>query len=298
MACRLKKELADVEFRIAQGLDRCDQFSHDSRLLHYRHSRDRSKSLFLDDDDFEAPLDFYSRALKGNDDVTHIFFSCYSDQQYAWFAETIRDMPSVTSISVRNLQRLPPIRRDTPLFIGDYDHSQSLETFLNNDPSLARIRDTFVFMQYSNHWTIAVSFIGPSSGNLRLRLKHLARRPDINLHPISDSSSLLSFMPNIRNNLILQTSSYGYVLQDLQLLDGDGNPYAQPSQRNIQATEFDTHRMPDHPESWNFDALRTLDDCQSRDSEPQQESPSSGHDDLLADTNPVVAAANDVNLIE
>jgi hypothetical protein len=33
MACRLKKELEDVEFRIAQGLDLSDQFFDDEQLL-------------------------------------------------------------------------------------------------------------------------------------------------------------------------------------------------------------------------------------------------------------------------
>jgi hypothetical protein len=276
MARRLKKELAYVEFRISQGLDRCDQFFDDEQLLKCRHSR--SKSLYLDRYHFKAPLDIYSRALKGNDDVIHIDFYCYSDQEYAWFAETIRDMPSLTSIWVNNdPQRLPPIQRDTPLFINDYDHSQSLNTFLNNNQSLARTRDTFVFMQYTlRSWTIAVSFIGPSSGNLRLRLNHRARRPDItltvlstsftltilesitiddiNLHPDGSSSSLLSFTPNIRNNLILQTSSLKdsdyYTLRDLQLLDEHGNPYhGQHSQPIIPAIEFDTRSTPDNRKS-------------------------------------------------
>jgi hypothetical protein len=271
MARRLKKELADVEFRISQGSDSCDQFFDNNQLLRCRHSR--SKSLFLDGFDFKAPLDFYSRALKGNDDVIHIDFDCYSDhdQLYARVAETIRDMPSVTSIKVNDPQRLPPIQRDTPLFIYDR-HSLSLEAFLNSDQSLARTRDMFVFMQHTDRWTIAVSFVGPSSGSLIFRLKHRAHRPDItltvtgtsftlsihesitiddiNLHPDGSSSSLLSFTPNIRNNFIFQVSERGYSLHDLQLLDGDGNPYCQPSRGNIQA-EPDALGMPgpDHHES-------------------------------------------------
>jgi hypothetical protein len=42
-----------------------------------------------------------------------------SDPKYAWFAETICDLPSVTSIVGFNRQRLQPIQRDTPLFIDD-----------------------------------------------------------------------------------------------------------------------------------------------------------------------------------
>jgi hypothetical protein len=122
---------------------------------------------------------------------------------------------------------------------------------------------------------IAVSFVGPSSGNLILKLKHRAHRPDItltalgtsftlpipesiaideiNLHPDGDSASLLSFMPNTRNNLIFQASSawssYDYTLQDLQLLDEHRNLYGQPPQRDIPATELDALRAPDNRES-------------------------------------------------
>jgi hypothetical protein len=318
MARRLKKELADVEFRTAQGLDRCDHFFDDAQLLECRHSR--SKSLVLDIHRFQAPLHFYSRALKGNNDVLRIGFICYSDLEYAWFAETISDLPSsVTSIWVRDPQRLPPIQRDTPLFIDD-DHAQSLDAFLNDDQSLARTRDTHVFMQYGNGSTIAVSFFGPPSGNLRLRLKHRTYRPDaaltvigtsftlvipesltiddINLQTDNSSCSQLSFKPNTRKHLILRPSNIWYALQDLQLLDEDENPYGQPSEHDIPTTEFDAHSMPDDPESWNFesDALHTPDDRESRDSESQQESPSSGRDDFLANANPVVAAGYDTTL--
>jgi hypothetical protein len=177
----------------------------------------------------------------------------------------IRDLPSsVTSIQVLDSQPPPPIQCNTPLFI-DHLSSQSLETFLNNDQTLAHTCNTYIFMERANCCTIAVSFVGPSTGNLTLQLKHHADRPgvalmitvagtsfsltipdlltidDINLHPIGNSPSQLSFAPNTRNNLILQTCSlmFGYALQDLQLLDEDGNPYGQPSQRYIPALEFD-----------------------------------------------------------
>jgi hypothetical protein len=265
MARRLKKELADVEFRIAQGLDRCDQFFDDQRLLECRHSR--SKLLYLGSGGFNAPLDFYSRALKANNHVIRISFHCYSDQEYAWLAEMMCDLPWVTSIWIDDRERLPPIQRDTPLFIY-HVHSPSLQTFLNDDQSLAHTRDTCVFMGLK---AIAVSFIGPPSGNLILRLKHHATRPnvrltilgtsftltipqsltmdDIELYPIGNSSSQLSFMPKTRNNLILQSSEIWYTLQDVQLLDEDGNPYRQPSQRNIPTSEFDALSTPDDHES-------------------------------------------------
>jgi hypothetical protein len=293
MARRLKKELADVEFRIAQGLDRCDRFFDDEQLLRCRHSR--SKSFILDSDRIKAPLEFYFRALKGNNDLIHIQFGCFSDREYATLAKTICNIPSIASIWVYDPQRLPLIQRDTPLFIDGFYGSESLETFLDNDQSPAHNRDTYVFMSGLLSNTMAVSFVGPSSGNLILRLQHRAGEPDItltilgtsftfsipesltvddiNLHPIGNSSSQLSFTPDTRINVIIQTSSLsssaGYTLQDLQVLDEDGNPYGQPSQHNIPATEFDT--------------LRTPDDREHRDTKPQQESPASGQFDLLAD---------------
>jgi hypothetical protein len=335
MAHRLKKELEDIEFRIAQGLDRCDQFFDDEYLLKCRHSR--SKTLILLCRHLEAPLDFYTRALKGNDDVISIYFHYGSDQQYDWFAKTICDLPSsVTSISG---VPLPPIQRDTPLFICDDTSTRpdSLEIFLNDDESLACTRDTHVFIQQTLRiQVIAVSFVGPSSGNLILRIKHRTHGPDktltciilgtsftltipqsltiddINLHPIgvgessseSSSESHLSFIANTRNNLMIHTSvtmaDHYYVPQDLQLLDEDGNRYGLPSRRNIPATDFDALSISDDRESWNieFDALRTPDDRKSGDSKSQQECPSSGHGDLLADTNPVVAAGDDTTFIK
>jgi hypothetical protein len=67
---------------------------------------------------------------------------------------------------------------------------------------------------------------------------------EINLRPDGNSPSQLSFIPNTRNNLILQASLLDYILQDLLLLDENGKPYRQSSQRNIPATEFDALSMP------------------------------------------------------
>jgi hypothetical protein len=283
MARRLKKELADVEFRIVRGLDSCDQFFDHEQVLECRYSR--SKSFFLDAHSVRAPLDVYFRSLKANNNVIQIDFCGRSDEEYTSFAQTICDLPSTaTSIRVFHPEQLPPIQCDTPLFIHNFTGIPSLETFLNNDQSLARTRDTYIFMSRTKRWRVAVSFIGPPSGNLILRLKHRAREPnisltvsstsfaltipesltidDINLRPIGNSSSPLSFVPNTRNNLILQTSSespmYTHDLQDLQLLDEDGNPYGQPSRRNISTTEFDTLTMPDDHESEDSELERDI----------------------------------------
>ena len=255
MTCRLKMELADVEYRISQGLDGCDQIVADWNIFQCRHSRSKSLDLHLV---FEgSPLDFYYRALdalKCNNDVIHIVF--HGSENYAWIAETIRDMPSVTSIQVGNPRLLPPIPRDTPLFINDdndNDNEESLETFLKHDESLARTHNTYVFIGSGGGWTIAVSFVGPSSGDLILRLKHRTfgldsdatltvlgtsftlaitkslTIDDINLPSDGNSSSQLSFTRDARNNLILRIPSPWYTLLDVQLLDEDGCPYGRPN---------------------------------------------------------------------
>jgi hypothetical protein len=250
MTCRLQKELADIEFRIAQGLDQSDQFWNDELVLKCRHSQ--AKSLVLSREDFKAPLDVYTRALQANNEVIYISCDCNSDEDYAWFAETIRGMPSVTSIKITSPEsrRLPPIQHNTPLFIHGNLSSQSIETFLNNDRLLACSRETRVFLTCTSSRTIAVSFFGPSSGNLRLRLKHRARRlnttitvpstsltlaipetlttDDITLHPTDSPSCPLFFIPNTRHNLVIQEMSGNYDLQDIQLIDKDGKPYGQP----------------------------------------------------------------------
>jgi hypothetical protein len=114
---------------------------------------------------------------------------------------------------------------------------------------------------------IAVSFVGPSCGNLILRLTHRATRPgitlavlgtsftltipeslttdDINLHAIGNSPSQVSFRPNTRNNLIFKAPMYTHDLQRIQLLDEHGHPY----QHNTPATEFDALSVPCDRES-------------------------------------------------
>jgi hypothetical protein len=67
------------------------------------------------------PLDAYSHALKGNNDIVFISFSGFDDDEgLAWVTETIRDMPSVTSIDFHDRKRLSDImiKHNTPLFIN------------------------------------------------------------------------------------------------------------------------------------------------------------------------------------
>ena len=247
IASRLRRELEDVEFRLTQGLDHCDQFQVDEQLLRCRHSQ--KKTLILHKPRLEPPLEAYSRALKQNKAPTYIvFFNFDSDDHCRWIANTIRDLLWVTSIWVLGRDLLPAIDRSIPLFIDDV-RDPDIKTFLENDSQLAHSQGTFVFITRD---AIAVSFVGPTSGHLVLRLKHRSIREstslkitgtslqlsisssltidDITLHATPSESDKPSFEPGIRNNLIIQVMRQSYSIDDIQLLDQNENCYDPASQ--------------------------------------------------------------------
>jgi hypothetical protein len=234
MASRLMRELEDIKERI-QGLEHCGQFWVDETLLECRHSQ--SKTLLLHKSHLTAPLEVYSRALKQNKTATYIdFYQFDSDDDRRWIADTIRDLPWVTSIRVPDRQLLPAIARTTPLFIYD-ENGPGIKPFLENDPQLAHSQATFFFVTED---TIAVSFVGPTSGNLILRLTHRSIEGSTNLtvtgtsFQLSLSSSLTvdhitlhaapldsdkpSFEPGIRNIMIIEVMGW-YSVYDMRLLD-------------------------------------------------------------------------------
>jgi hypothetical protein len=228
-----------------------------------------------------------------------IFVTLYHDDVYfednALVAELIRNLPSsVTSIHVPNSHRLPQaaIQRDPgpPLFINDYHGSNKIETFLyDNQSQLERTRRTHVFIEtvagyfrpsinpaqasieLSPGSKIALSFFGPSSGNLVLILTHSSLDATATLilreshgshwHPFEYTvpSSLTfttktitlsptnhpSFVPNTRNNLIIEVAQgipRGYVVQDIRLHDEVGNDYNAVSPRHDDGdNEITTH---------------------------------------------------------
>jgi hypothetical protein len=213
------------------------------RLTEYKLSR--SKWLDLDMRRvITEPLEVYMRVLGAMNDVIFVNFSVRSSH-YGLVAELIHDLPSVTSIYVPDSHRFPAIQRDTPLFINDYDGSNKIETFLHDNQSqLARTRRTHIFidpgsshpfiaparLELSPGSKIAVSFFGPPSGNLILKLTHSSRYTAVNLilkeshtsstfqYPVpfslTDTTITLSpspsdhpsFVPNTRNNLIIEAT--------------------------------------------------------------------------------------------
>ena len=136
----------------------------------------------------------------------------------------------------------------TPLFIDDFS-DPDIETFLENDSQLAYSRATFVF---AIPGTIAVSFVGPTSGNLILRLTYRSTEDstnltitgtsfqlslsssltvdDITLHANHSESDKPSFEPGIRNSLIIQVPMWPSSIYDIRLLDQRENCYGAASQ--------------------------------------------------------------------
>jgi hypothetical protein len=241
---------------------------HLARLMEYKMSR--SKWVGLDMRSFTEPLEVYTHALGAMSDVIHVCFDyVYSEDRYARVVESIRNLPSVTSIYVLDSRQLPAIQRDTPLFINDYDRSNKIETFLHdNQLRLARTRRTHVFIDTGDYYPsvdparlklwrgskIAVSFFGPPSGTLVLKLTHSSRDAAVTLslilkepcgsrtfeYPVPSSLTVTTvtlssgpsdhppFVPNTRNNLIIEVTARvwtSYVLQDIQLHDEAGNDY-------------------------------------------------------------------------
>jgi hypothetical protein len=248
-----------------------------SGLIEFKVSR--SKWLFLDMYAIVEPLrlEAYTRALRPRNQIVFVnFYNVDSDRNYALVAELIRDCPSVTSIRVSESHRLPAIQRDTPLFINDSNGSHKIEAFLHDNQSqLARTRHTHVFidtgdtypttypamLELSRGSKIAVSFFGPPSGNLILKLTHSSAPATLKLTPSSASTTLNlqdshrlhtfeypvpssltslditlfpspsdhpSFVPNARNSLIIEVTEGGwwcYVIHDIRLQDEARNDY-------------------------------------------------------------------------
>jgi hypothetical protein len=240
---------------------------HLARLTKYKLSR--SKWVDLDMQHvITQPIEVYTRALGAMNDVIFVHFH-HTD--YARIAELIRHLPSsVTSIYVDGSRRLPAIQRDTPLFINDNDRSNDIETFLHdNQLQLARTRRTHLFIDTGDYYgpsvsparlelrprsKIAVSFFGPPSGTLVLKLTHrfygnaamlilkeshgsrTFEYPVPSWHTFTTTAITLSpspsdhpsFEPDTRNNLIIEVTvrDRNYMgVQDIRLQDEAGDDY-------------------------------------------------------------------------
>jgi hypothetical protein len=264
---RLAQQSATMSQSIIELKEAVFWMDDTSGLIEYRLSR--SKWLNLHMRHVTRPFEVYTHALRAMSDVIFVRFDGVdSDKDYARVAESIRNLPSVTSICVPHSRQLPAIQRDTPLFI-DNNGSNKIETFLrDNQSQLARTRRTHVFIDTGDYYPciyparleirrgskIAVSFFGPSSGNLILKLTHSSHNAAVTLslilkephgsrtfqYPVPSSLTITSvtlspspsirpsFVPNTRNNLIFQVAGerrLSYVLQDIQLHDEAGSDY-------------------------------------------------------------------------
>jgi hypothetical protein len=258
---RMEMEMEDVEFRLKRGsdLDRFDQFWDEDDLFNCRYSR--SKWAVLSDS--RVPVEAYLHALKGNRNIIHVALSSYiPDSEVKRFHAAICDLPPwMTSISWGN-DGLPALHRD-----GLYVKStkNDLITFAKETRLKLDSSSTYIFTDaaiynmcvgtLSYGARILISFVGPTSHRLILRLKHSGKDgclevtlgstitqlnpssesltiDDITLHPIQDvgpsESHHLSFEPGVRNEIFIQykdepdSQSVTLYLHDVELLDEAG----------------------------------------------------------------------------
>jgi len=239
MQSRLHRELEDIKFRLAQGLENCDKFWSYSSIVPLKHSRTKWLRLKIDSD--AENLEVYSRALIENKNAIFIsieFTMKPSVQQNNWIENLIqtRGMRSiyvyVRRESSQSFDAESPIRNGGPsIVIHPAGCPKIFESLLRLD----------------NNSTIKISFKGPSSGNLTLSLTHrsrvsgttltmkVAQTSDILELPIPSESSLTldditlyprpsgwpSFEPNEENDLTIRVNSrlWDYFIQDIKLLD-------------------------------------------------------------------------------
>ena len=236
MRLRIEKEIEDTEFRLERGFDlgRFDQFWDDDTLFKCRYSR--SKWLKFNQAS-SVPLEVYSHALKGNNNITHITFRhMNSDLDVNRF---LSDLPWVTSITPARKIKLDPS-----------------STYIFSD---AGIYD-FYPDKLGGNARISISFVAPTSGKrLTLRVKHSGEEDapleitlgsteiqlnpsskssltidDITLYPIEVSSPSesdhLSFKPEVRNDIVIRfivgpDKYHRHFLHSIELLDEGGLEY-------------------------------------------------------------------------
>ena len=260
---RMQIEIEDAEFRLKRGseLGRFDQFWDDDTLFECRYSRSKWLDFWQDS---TVPLEVYSRALKGNKNITQIAFD-HMDSDFD-VNRFLCDLPWVTSISPDQCATIPAVPRNL-LFIDSND----LNTFakeIKSDSSTYIFTKAGDFSMYSEELAplrVLIPFVSPNSGKrLILRVKqsgseedppievilgsnniHLRVNPssskssltidDITLYPIgvsgpSESDHLL-FEPEVRNDIYIRfirtdtDYEHPHFLHDIELLDENGLEY-------------------------------------------------------------------------
>ena len=207
---RMEKEIEDTEFRLKRGSDlgRFDQFWDDNALFDCRYSR--SKWQYLNKTFRNAPLEIYSHALKGNENIIHIVFSGFhSGSDVNWLQATICDLPLARVTSIFHDSYIPAIHRD-PLFIRVKSTYNDLIKFAKEIRLKLDSCSTYIFTDaggmdmhspksLANNAKVLITFVAPTSGkSLILRLKHSGREDGplevtlgstiIHLNPSSKSS--------------------------------------------------------------------------------------------------------------
>ena len=220
-------------------LRRFDLFWDDGSLFECTYFRSERLYLRQNSSDFErdstVPLEIYMRALKRNQNITHITFSRHdSDSDVNRLQAILCDLPWVTSVSWNSWyshdgRTLPAIHHDI-LFIKSTNNDLitfAKEIQLKLDPS-----STYIFTdagdfdidsgRLKGDARVLISFVGPSGQSLRLKLKHSGIEgallevtlgptiiqldpssksslmiDDITLHPVQDPASSESDYPGM-----------------------------------------------------------------------------------------------------
>ena len=251
---RLESEVQDVDERLANGLEHCNQFNSDKDLVDLTHSDSKWLSINIS-------RDGAIRALSRNKHVIFVDVYSASSRDISQFIAAIRNTTSCTSITWEgdpipaSIELPPNILSFSPTWMLS---SEQKDTLVLNQSQLDK-RTTIEFSgiyvtdrgltPFSSGGSFTLRFFGPSSDYLTLRLIHRSTRAEQFLqvesqafrHPIpqsesfmledirimpqdATSSSGLTFEPGTRNTLAF-TCSYWEYFRDIELLDKDGFPY-------------------------------------------------------------------------
>jgi hypothetical protein len=267
MEVRLTKEAEDIEMRLERGLEKCDQLCTDYALFQFRHSHLKWRALT------GKPLKRYADDIGRASDVTHITCSCSDQADVRWIFEKIQAMSLITSIDL-SMEFTPVVHaQDLIPFIENNRHLLSItgiddtdiEDVLNRNlesnstrtvisPLSRGISFKFGYLSYSRGDFAKISFFGPSSGKVILRLEHYSECPNTTVHILqgqnrdlplekvpkrcwtideitlhsrrteSDHHDSISFEPGMRNELTLRCKidknfgGFQYRIRDIQVL--------------------------------------------------------------------------------
>ena len=253
MEMRLRKEAEDVEMRLERGLELSDQFKSDIESVGIRHAPSKWRVVLGD----HRVLDLLSPSTE----VMHIDCLLMGPQDDADLVfKRIRSMPLITSIHLVTRNERLAVMTCPP--IADNDHLLSITGDIVQSPEVKRVlarnkshskqavislsggmfpefrRSGRYALQYFSGELAKISFFGPASGIILLRLVHYSDDPNTTVTIVQRKLTFsllvpqrswaidditLHGIPDERNELILWiNTSSDYFVRDIQVSD---NPY-------------------------------------------------------------------------